>query len=154
MAAATAAYIDNHARALVTQHLLDVESSNRHTVKPWFRGRLDYSPPVADLAQQGYPLLGGRLDYVDHRAVAVLVYQRRQHVIAVYVWPAAGNASDSSAVAAAADARPALGYHIVSGNAGGMAFVAVSDLGPVELGDLGRLFAHNLEQQATGGTPQ
>jgi len=148
----TAAYIDNHARALVTQHLADVDSRSRHTVKPWFRGRLDYAPPVPDLAQQGYPLLGGRLDYVDHRSVAVLVYQRRQHVIDVYVWPAP--APSAASAAPAERARGSLGYHSVAGTAAGMSYVAVSDLDPAELGELGRMFAQDLQRQAAGGTPQ
>jgi len=150
----TAAYIDNHARALVTQHLVDVDSSSRHTVKPWFRGRLDYAPPVPDLAPQGYPLVGGRLDYVDHRSVAVLVYRRRQHVIDVYVWPAAAPAPASTSAAPPGRERGSLGYHSVAGNAAGMSYVAVSDLDPVELADLGRIFAQDLQTQATGGTLQ
>jgi anti-sigma factor RsiW len=147
-----AAYIDNHARALVTHHLVDVDSSSRHTVKPWFRGRLDYAPPVADLAQQGYPLLGGRLEYVEHRSVAVLVYQRRQHVVDVYVWPAADTAPAAHAGTSGDDPPGALGYRSVAGKAGGSAFVAVSDLDPAELGELARCFAQSLQAQAAGGT--
>ena len=156
-----AAYIDNHARALVTHHVTDVDSSSRHTVKPWFIGRLDYAPLVADLAPQGYPLLGGRLDYVEHRSVAVLVYQRRQHLIDVYVWPAAnampavpGGATDAATSAAADLPHDALGYHSASGNAGGWAFTAVSDLDRVELGELARAFAQSLHNQNITASPQ
>lgn len=143
-------YIDNHARALVTNHLIDVVSSDRHTVKPWFRGRLDFSPPVVDLADQGYPLIGGRLDYVAHRDVAVLVYQRRQHVIDVYVWPDA-TASDAPPTTAS---HGALGYRVIAGWAAGTAFAAVSDLDPAELGEMTQAFAQRLQRQATDGMRQ
>jgi anti-sigma factor RsiW len=124
-------YIDNHARALVTDHLIDVASSDRHTVKPWFRGRIDFSPPVVDLAGQGFPLLGGRLDYVEQRNVAVLVYGRRQHVIDVYIW--ADGRAQSSAALAPAGAEDVRGYRLVRGSAAGTRFVVVSDLDSVEL---------------------
>jgi anti-sigma factor RsiW len=117
----------SHVRSLITNNIAQVASSDQHTVKPWFNGKLDFSPPVRDFAAQGFPLIGGRLDYVNQRPVAALVYQRNKHVINVYVWPDA--AQDQAAV----QARSRQGYHMLNWRARGMAYWAISDLNQEEL---------------------
>lgn len=126
-----AALVDDHVRALQPGHLMDVVSTNQHTVKPWFDGRLDFAPPVRNLASVGFPLLGGRLDYVNGRNVAVLVYSRGKHLIEVFVWPTSG--------AAAEPARATRdGYNVLHWTADGMSLTAVSDLEPAGLEEFAR----------------
>ncbi|MBV8571767.1 MAG: anti-sigma factor [Acidobacteriaceae bacterium] len=125
--------VSSHIRSLLADHLTDVPSSDQHTVKPWFNGKLDFAPDVKDLAGEGFPLAGGRLDYLDHHRVAALVYKRRQHTINLFVWPTSG--SDSRPETVALD-----GYNIVHWNRSGMTYWAVSDLNAREL----RIFADDL----------
>lgn len=118
--------VSSHVRALLSQHSIDVVSTDQHTVKPWFNGRLDYVPPVIELSGQGYPLVGGRVDYVGHRTVAVLAYRYRQHPIELYVFPeASGNSPPAASMAD--------GYSIAHWRQGGMDFWAISDAEPSHL---------------------
>jgi anti-sigma factor RsiW len=119
------ALVSSHVRALQPGHLTDVLSSDKHTVRPWFAGKLPFAPPVRDLAAEGFPLLGGRLDALDGRAVAALVFQHDKHLIDLYIAPA------TKAAEAAATSRE--GYNIVSWSEGGMRFDAVSDVEAPEL---------------------
>lgn len=127
---ATDAVLTSHARSLLAQQIVDVPSSDQHTVKPWFNGKLDFSPPVKDLAASGFPLIGGRLDYIDDKAVAAIVYQRRRHYIDVYVWP-----NRTGSVAPPRDSAKR-GFNVVSWSDGEFTYFAVSDVDAAELRQL------------------
>jgi anti-sigma factor RsiW len=125
--------LTSHLRSLMPGHLMDVVSTDQHTVKPWFDGRIDFSPPVNDFAADGFRLVGGRLDYLAGRPVAALVYQRRKHIVNVFVWPAA-DGSQSAVESTAHD-----GYNLLHWRRGGMNYWMASDLNAQEMGDFARL---------------
>lgn len=119
--------VNSHIRSLLADHLMDVASSDRHTVKPWFSGKLDFAPVVNDLSAEGFPLIGGRLEYLNNRRVAALIYRRGHHLINLFEWPGRGST----------DAKPETGgtdgYNYIRWNRAGMTYWAVSDLNGDEL---------------------
>jgi anti-sigma factor RsiW len=131
-AAYASAIVDAHLRSLQPGHLQDVISTDQHTVKPWFDGRIDFAPPVRDFANEGFPLQGGRLDVVRGRTVAVLVYGRRKHVVNVFIWSTKERDS-------APQSGSQLGYNWIDWRKDGMELCAVSDTNPADLKELQRL---------------
>jgi anti-sigma factor RsiW len=123
----------DHIRSLLGAGLIDVASSDQHTVKPWFAGKLDFSPVVKDLAANGFPLAGGRIDYLADRRVAALVYHRRQHVINLFAWPAGSSLAGETAIARN-------GYNLVRWTDSSMTYWAVSDVSLSELEAFRNLF--------------
>jgi len=123
--------VSAHVRSLMPAHLIDVVSTDKHTVKPWFAGHADVSPAVADFEAQGYRLIGGRADYIDHQRSAVVVYQHGAHVINVFTWAAMGAGSPSNTTRS--------GYHLAFWQQGDIQYCAVSDTGWDELLGLVRL---------------
>ncbi len=125
--------VSSHIRSMMLDHLVDVPSSDQHTVKPWFNGKLDFAPEVKDLADQGFPLLGGRLDYIDNRTAAALVYQRRKHSINLFIWSSPG----------VTDQLPqhfsVNGYNLIHWNRSGASYWAVSDVNSTDLSEFAQL---------------
>ncbi len=129
--------IGSHVRSLLANHLTDVASSDQHTVKPWLDTKLDFAPPVVDLSSDGFPLIGGRLDYLDNRTVAALIYQRRKHFINLFIWPA------ESAMTTAGKTISRQGYQLVHWVDGDFNYWAVSDVSDADL----QLFKQAFEKQ-------
>ncbi|MGE1173010.1 anti-sigma factor [Pseudomonas sp. BW7P1] len=129
--------VSSHVRSLMGAHLNDVVSSDRHTVKPWFTGKLNFSPPVVDYSAQGFPLLGGRLDYLQHQTTAALSYGRAKHIINVFILPAT-DADEPS------QSQTIRGFNVVSWQANHMRFVLVSDVEKGELEALAQLLRNGV----------
>ena len=129
-----AQFVDAHLRSLQPGHLMDVVSTDQHTVKPWFDGKLDFSPTVQDFSEQGFPLEGGRLDVAGGRTVAALVYARRKHIISVFVWPSPQPDADPQS-------GSLRGYQWIGWRKGGMEYYAVSDVNAADLQQLQSLLA-------------
>jgi anti-sigma factor RsiW len=124
--------IADHVRSLMPGHLMDVASSDQHTVKPWFNGKIDFAPEVKDFAAQGFPLIGGRLDYLNGQAVAALVYRRNQHTVNAFVWPV------KKSTASTIEERR--GYSIINRDINDLHYCIVSDLNGKELDEFAKLF--------------
>jgi anti-sigma factor RsiW len=128
--------VSSHVRSLQPGHLTDVQTTNQHIVKPWFNGKIDFSPPVPELADQGFPLAGGRLDSLNGKTVAAIVYHRRLHTVNLYVWPAK-DAAERSFVKD--------GFAVKEWSRNGLRYAAVSDISPADLQEFHKLF----EQRST-----
>lgn len=122
--------IDAHVRSLQPGHLIDVQSTDQHTVKPWFDGKLDFIPPVADYAEKGFALTGGRLDVIDGHNVAVLVYARNKHIVNLFVWPARTSETTSES------SGSRMGYNWILWRPGDMTLCLVSDAAPASLAQM------------------
>jgi anti-sigma factor (TIGR02949 family) len=128
--------VSSHVRSLMANHLVDELSTDQHNVKPWFAGKLDFSPDVMNLDAQGFMLAGARLDYLDGRPVAVIVYRRRQHVINLFVWPSSQGISGRTPLATVN------GFNTVKWRSQGLLYWAISDLNGQELGSFSRAWPH------------
>lgn len=136
--------VASHIRSLMVDHLADVASTDEHTVKPWFNGKLDFSPPVVDPAKEGFPLIGGRLDYLNNRPVAALVYRRDKHLINLFVWPATDGRQMTEGK------KIQQGYNVIRWAGSGMNFWVVSDLEAGQLAKFAELLKSSLPAYRSG----
>jgi anti-sigma factor RsiW len=130
--------VSAHVRSLMATHLMDVASTNQHTVKPWFNGKIDFAPAVHDLAEQSFPLVGGRLDYIANEPVAALVYQRQKHVINLFIWPAPRGGDRTL------HALARRGYNLITWTQAGMTYWTVSDLNARELKEFAQIYQNQV----------
>jgi anti-sigma factor RsiW len=128
--------VADHVRSLLATHLVDIASSNQHAVKPWFDGKVDFAPDVRDLAAEGFPLVGGRLEYLDNRTAVALVYDRHKHPVNLFVLPGSGEDDVNL------NASKRRGYNLLHWRRGGLDYWAVSDLNSLELQQFGQHFIH------------
>jgi len=133
--------VSSHARSLMVDHLSDVVSTDQHTVKPWFTGKLDFAPTVYDFAAQGFPLVGGRLDYLNQRPVAAMAYRRHQHVLNLFVWP------DTTHRDVPRKVLTKQGFHLMRWTQDAMQYWVVSDLNVQELGEFQGLLSAQIEKE-------
>ncbi|MFC5472672.1 anti-sigma factor family protein [Paraherbaspirillum soli] len=132
--------VASHFRSLLADHLADVASSDQHTVKPWFTGKLDFSPPTYDLAAQGFALIGGRLDYLNQRPVAALAYRHRQHVLNLFIWP------DKTKSSTPPTPSSRQGFQMVHWTQSGMHYWAISDMNRQDLLEFRRVLGLQLDK--------
>ena len=135
--------VASHARSLMVTHLSDVISTDQHTVKPWFTGKLDFSPTVYDFAQQGFPLVGGRLDYLDQRPVAAMAYHHRLHVLNLFVWPETPH-NDTPPITTSKQ-----GYQLIHWTQSGMCYWVISDMNAQDLTEFKRLLSEQIAKDNT-----
>jgi anti-sigma factor RsiW len=126
--------LSSHLRSLMGTHLMDIPSSDQHTVKPWFNGKLNFSPDVKDFVRQGFPLIGGRIEYLDDKPAAALIYQRRKHLINLFLWPAPSSSSSGYVE------MTKRGYNLLSWTQDGMTYWLVSDVETSELEQFAQLY--------------
>lgn len=132
---------DSHIRSLIGNHLVDVASSDQHTVRPWFEGKVDFAPAVPDLSARGFQIIGGRLDYINGRPAATLVYQCRKHYISLFIWPS--GPVNKAVQSIHFESKPAQrGYEVLHWKSGSMSHWAISEISSEELRDFAKAFAN------------
>jgi len=131
--------VDSHIRSLIGNHEVDVASSDQHTVRPWFEGKIDFAPPVPDLSGRGFEIVGGRLDYINGHAAAALVYRIRKHYISLFIWPSGAAGKEVEGVRLESR-RAQRGYQNVQWKSGSMTYWAISEISADELRDFAKAF--------------